>query len=192
MERSNCDRNGAHRLKGCVSASQNHQPKFYDRQLNFAQQTGFDEILFLNESAQLTEGAISNFFFRIDGKWKTPELSCGLLPGILRASILTSRDDAVECELKITDIRRADSIFCCNVLRGVRMVHSLHNTDGSIVWDLYSKSGAAHEPNLNMPARTMLFDMTRLARWRPLCLGRITVSLEFIGRGQKTSLHFAP
>ena len=140
--------------------------KFYDRQLNSARQTGFDEILFLNESAQLTEGAISNFFFRIDGKWKTPKSSCGLLPGILRASILTSRDDAVGCELRMADLRRADCIFCCNALRGVRTVHSLHNADGSIVWDSCSDPGAAHGPYLDVPTRTMLFDVTRLARWR--------------------------
>ena len=140
--------------------------KFYDRRLNSARQAGFDEVLFLNESAQLTEGAISNFFFRIDGKWKTPKSSCGLLPGVLRASILRNCDEAIEYELDLSDLRRIDSVFCCNVLRGARTVHSLHNSDGSIVWDSCSNPGAAHGPCLDVPTRTMLFDVTRLARWR--------------------------
>lgn len=120
--------------------------KFYDRQLNSARQAGFDEVLFLNESAQLTEGAVSNFFFRVDGKWLTPGCSCGLLPGILRASILQNCDEAIEYELGLADLQKADAIFCCNVLRGVRAVHTLHNADGSIVWKSCSNSGAAYGP----------------------------------------------
>ncbi len=72
---------------------------FYEHQLAKARQAGFDEVLFMNESSQLTEGAISNYFFRIDGKWLTPRLSCGVLPGVQRGYILQNLKGAEECEL---------------------------------------------------------------------------------------------
>jgi para-aminobenzoate synthetase/4-amino-4-deoxychorismate lyase len=108
--------------------------QFYDLRLQAAVTEGFDEILFINESAHITEGAVSNFFFAIDGKWLTPKLSCGLLPGVQRASILQGRDDAYESEIGLADLRRADSVFCCNALRGVREVRSLTSADGSCIW----------------------------------------------------------
>ncbi len=68
--------------------------------------------------------AISNFFFRIDAQWLTPKLDCGVLPGIQREFLLRNLDGAEECELEIRDILRADRIFACNALRGIRVVHS--------------------------------------------------------------------
>lgn len=45
---------------------------------------GVDEWLFLNGRGEVCEGTITNLF--VDGK--TPALSCGLLPGVLRAERL--------------------------------------------------------------------------------------------------------
>ncbi|MBV8634861.1 MAG: aminotransferase class IV, partial [Burkholderiaceae bacterium] len=53
------------------------------------------------------------------GNWITPPLSCGVLPGIMRAVLL---DDlawqAEESILKLEDLRRAEEIVVCNSLRG--------------------------------------------------------------------------
>ena len=53
--------------------------------LQLAQRDGFDEIICVNESGEITEGAVSNFLFLIDGQWVTTPLSAGVLPGVQRA-----------------------------------------------------------------------------------------------------------
>ena len=52
--------------------------------LDHAKQNGFDEVICINDRDELTEGAVSNFLFRIDGQWVTTPLSSGVLAGIQR------------------------------------------------------------------------------------------------------------
>lgn len=47
-----------------------------------------DEMLFANERGELCEGAITNLFFDIGDGLRTPPLDAGLLPGILRETLL--------------------------------------------------------------------------------------------------------
>jgi branched-chain amino acid aminotransferase len=56
--------------------------------LQLAQRDGFDEIICVNESGEITEGAVSNFLFRIDGNWITTPLSAGVLPGVQRSIVI--------------------------------------------------------------------------------------------------------
>ena len=56
--------------------------------LQLAQRDGFDEIICVNESGEVTEGAVSNFLFLIDGQWVTTPLSAGVLPGVQRAIVI--------------------------------------------------------------------------------------------------------
>ena len=51
---------------------------------------GVDEILFLNQRDELTEGAITTLFFDLGQGMATPPLTCGCLPGCLRAELLES------------------------------------------------------------------------------------------------------
>lgn len=53
---------------------------------------GINEKIFLNTKGQICEGTVSNIFFVKEKKLYTPTLSCGLLPGILRAYILETYD----------------------------------------------------------------------------------------------------
>ena len=60
----------------------------YTRQLSDleeARKSGFDEVLQFNMKEFFTEGAVSNFLFRIAGDWMTTPLSAGVLPGVMRA-----------------------------------------------------------------------------------------------------------
>uniref|UniRef100_A4WPF5 Probable branched-chain-amino-acid aminotransferase n=1 Tax=Cereibacter sphaeroides (strain ATCC 17025 / ATH 2.4.3) TaxID=349102 RepID=A4WPF5_CERS5 len=54
---------------------------------------GIDELLFLNERGELCDGTITTVFFDAGEGMRTPPLSSGLLPGILRESML----DAGRC-----------------------------------------------------------------------------------------------
>lgn len=81
---------------------------------------GFDEVLFLNERGELTEGAVTNIFLEIGGRLVTPLLSCGLLGGVMRARLLADRSlGASERVLFPEDLARAGRVLLTNSLRGV-------------------------------------------------------------------------
>jgi len=81
----------------------------------------FDTLLW-NERGELTEFTRGNVALRIDGRWLTPALRCGLLPGIARARLL--REGAIEEAVLVRDdLARADEIAFFNSLRGWLEVH---------------------------------------------------------------------
>jgi para-aminobenzoate synthetase/4-amino-4-deoxychorismate lyase len=90
----------------------------YNRELEIAKLEDFDEVIFFNNRGELCEGAISNLFVQLDGKLVTPSLSCGLLPGTLRAEMLEN-GKAVEGILTRADLARAESLFAGNSVRGL-------------------------------------------------------------------------
>jgi para-aminobenzoate synthetase/4-amino-4-deoxychorismate lyase len=94
----------------------------YEQQYEEALRQGYDEVIFMNERGELTEGAISNVFIEKDGRWMTPPVACGLLPGVYRRHLLKSKTDAEERILHMADLASADAIFICNAVRGCRRV----------------------------------------------------------------------
>ena len=79
-----------------------------------------DEIIFQNERGEITEGARSNVFVQRDGVLLTPPLSCGVLPGILRAELLAA-GQAREMVLAPGDLD--GEVYFCNSLRGLIRGH---------------------------------------------------------------------
>lgn len=75
------------------------------------------EAILLNEQAEICEGTITNIFMRRAGRLLTPAASCGLLPGVLRQSLLES-GEAEEVVLYPADLTRGE-LFCGNSLRGL-------------------------------------------------------------------------
>jgi 4-amino-4-deoxychorismate lyase len=81
--------------------------------------TRADEVLLANERGELCEGTITNLFADFgDGPLATPRLDCGLLPGILRGSLL-DEGRAVEAIYSFEDLKAAKAIFVGNSLRGL-------------------------------------------------------------------------
>jgi para-aminobenzoate synthetase/4-amino-4-deoxychorismate lyase len=101
----------------------------YDRELALAHEDGFDEVLFLNERGELTEGAISSLFVRIGGRLITPPLTCGVLPGVLRQHILATDPTAEERVLLPNDLYIADAVFLGNSVRGLRRVSRIDGVE---------------------------------------------------------------
>jgi para-aminobenzoate synthetase/4-amino-4-deoxychorismate lyase len=92
---------------------------FYDEPRQRAHATlGVDEVVFLNENNELTEGSITNLFIERDGSLLTPPLSAGLLPGTLRAELIAT-GRAVEHSLTLADLETAKTIFLGNSVRGL-------------------------------------------------------------------------
>jgi para-aminobenzoate synthetase/4-amino-4-deoxychorismate lyase len=97
----------------------------YNSELARARAEGFDEVLFLNQRGELTEGAISTLFVRLHGQLLTPPLAAGVLPGVLRRHILVTDPTAREQTLALADLAAAEALYLGNSLRGLRQVTRL-------------------------------------------------------------------
>lgn len=95
--------------------------QLFDQQYEQALRQGYRDVLFLNERGKVTEGAISNVFIEKDGRWFTPPVACGLLPGVYRRHLLETKG-AEERTLQMRDLTSADAVYICNAVRGCRRV----------------------------------------------------------------------
>ena len=96
-----------------------HRP-LYAEALKAATHAGYDDVLFLNQKGEVTEGAIHNILIQKDGRWFTPPIECGLLAGVQRRHILETHPEIEERVLSIEDLRQADAIYLSNAVRGLR------------------------------------------------------------------------
>ncbi|MGD0648545.1 MAG: aminotransferase class IV, partial [Acidobacteriaceae bacterium] len=98
----------------------------YNDELTRARSEGFDEVIFLNERGELTEGAISNLFVeRLGdpagaGELLTPPVASGVLPGVMRRHLLETFPHAEERVLTLADLEPPNTLWLCNSVRGLR------------------------------------------------------------------------
>ncbi|AKJ28408.1 aminodeoxychorismate synthase component I [Caldimonas brevitalea] len=76
----------------------------------------FDTLLW-NERGELTEFTRGNLGLRLQGRWYTPALHCGLLNGVYRAELVEA-GQWVEATLTPADLARAEAVVFVNGLRG--------------------------------------------------------------------------
>jgi para-aminobenzoate synthetase/4-amino-4-deoxychorismate lyase len=99
--------------------------ELYDGELErLSRETGCDEVLFLNERGELTEGSRTNLFLERGGRLLTPPLSSGLLDGTLRRELLAT-GRAQEAVLTLEDLARAEHVFLGNSVRGLLLAERL-------------------------------------------------------------------
>ncbi|MDQ9169761.1 aminodeoxychorismate synthase component I [Oxalobacteraceae bacterium R-40] len=92
----------------------------YDLAWRTAESQGAFDMLFCNARGELTEGARSSIFIKLQGRWYTPPLASGLLPGVMRRVLLADPAwNASERRLTLEDLRNAEEVVVCNALRGV-------------------------------------------------------------------------
>ncbi|EJL88343.1 aminodeoxychorismate synthase, component I [Herbaspirillum sp. CF444] len=101
----------------------------YDNAWQTAERHGGFDMLFFNERDELTEGGRSSVLVQLDGRWYTPPLCAGVLPGVMRTVLLRDPGWAVS-ERRVTrdELRRAQAVVVCNALRGA--------VPAEVVWDL--------------------------------------------------------
>ena len=92
----------------------------YDRGWREAEAKGAFDTLFFNERGELTEGGRSNVFVKLAGRWWTPPLASGVLPGVMRSVLLEEASglQATEKFLTRADVLNAEALLICNALRG--------------------------------------------------------------------------
>ncbi|HJU99592.1 MAG TPA: aminodeoxychorismate synthase component I [Burkholderiaceae bacterium] len=91
----------------------------YDAAWREAEAQGAFDTLFFNERGELTEGGRSCVFVKLDGRWVTPPLSSGVLPGVMRSVMLA--DPAWQAQERVITramFEQAQEIVLCNALRG--------------------------------------------------------------------------
>ena len=81
------------------------------------QSAGIFDIVLFNEDGQITEGTRGNIAVQLDGRWVTPPLQCGLLPGVGRALAL-SQGRLTEQVVTLQEASHASGWAFINSLRG--------------------------------------------------------------------------
>lgn len=89
---------------------------FYEEALRGAHHYGAQEAVLVREDGFVTEGSFTNIFVERDGVLLTPSAQLGLLPGVLRRSLLDN-DKAKEAELTLDDL--TDGFLLGNSVRGL-------------------------------------------------------------------------
>ena len=92
----------------------------YDDGVRAAEQAGAFDSLFFTEDGRLVEGGRTSVFVKLDGRWFTPCVADGALPGVCRGALLEDPAwQARERTLRLEDLLRAEALVVCNALRGV-------------------------------------------------------------------------
>lgn len=122
-----------------------HSPISYIKSLNYTENLlakaeiksqGYDEALFLNVYGKICEGAVSNVFWIKQSVIYTPEISCGILEGIIRKQVLDiCRILGLRLEegsYNLSELLSADEVFITNSLMGIMPVYRMDNTTYNI------------------------------------------------------------
>ena len=92
----------------------------------------FDAI-FLNEQSEVTEGARSSLFVKINGQWCTPPLASGVLAGVMRQRLLQRFPQIREKVLSLNEVTQAQQLLVCSALRGLQRAHWLKDANGDVL-----------------------------------------------------------
>ena len=91
----------------------------YDAGIRDAVAEGTFDTLFFGAEGQLVEGGRTNVFVQLGGRWFTPPLADGALPGVMRAVLLADPAWAASVRrLTRADLAAAEAVVVCNALRG--------------------------------------------------------------------------
>jgi para-aminobenzoate synthetase/4-amino-4-deoxychorismate lyase len=78
-----------------------------------------DDVILVNERGEATETTIANLAVRLDGRWWTPPLDAGLLPGCERAALLAD-GTLTERTIVVDELPDAQALAVVNSVRGWR------------------------------------------------------------------------
>ena len=118
---------------------------------------GADEVVFLNERGEVTEGSRSTIFLERNGRWLTPALTCGVLDGCLRREMIERADPIVEERVLTLEDLSTGQIWFGNALRGLIRGASAaplrEDREPSVATGQTIKMDSGPELNLQYPRR---------------------------------------
>ncbi|MEW6441762.1 MAG: aminotransferase class IV [bacterium] len=99
-----------------------------------ARAKGFEDAVILNHDGDVCECTASNLFAFRGGRLQTPEVTCGLLPGVLRETLIECMAEAgepvVEARLSTEELLESAEVFVTNSLAEVLPVGRI---DGKVL-----------------------------------------------------------
>ena len=75
-----------------------------------------DDVLLVNIDGEVTESTIANVIVLVDGRWVTPPVASGCLPGVMRR-VLLEAGEIIEAPVLISDLARAEGLALINSVR---------------------------------------------------------------------------
>ena len=105
----------------------------YDTAIQQAMALGAFDAIFVNAAGEVCEGARSNLLVKIQGRWITPPLASGVLPGVMRSRLLKRFAQIEERPLPLAEVMKADALLVCSALRGVQRAKWLRDEAGKVV-----------------------------------------------------------
>ncbi|MEG0371981.1 MAG: aminotransferase class IV [Clostridium sp.] len=97
-----------------------------------AKKRGFDGCIFTNNNDDICETSYANIFFRKEDTLYTPEIRCGILPGIMRDDIIKFAYEngfvVKKARIKLNEINEMDECFISNTVSAVYPVKNIGNT----------------------------------------------------------------
>ena len=75
-----------------------------------------DDVVAVNDAGEVVETTVGNLTVFLDGRWLTPPVDSGCLPGVERARLLEA-GEASEAVVRVEDLHRADEIRVVNSVR---------------------------------------------------------------------------
>ena len=89
--------------------------------LKIAHETGYDDVIRLNFNGEVSESAVSNLLLKIRGRWVTPNLASGCLPGITR-ELAVEWLDIEERVVRSEELEEVESIYLLSSLKEAQPV----------------------------------------------------------------------
>lgn len=93
--------------------------------LNMARALGGDDGLMRGPDGSIACATSANFMIEHDGRWCTPPLEDGALPGIVRGRLVRA-GLVIESRVRIADLETCQAACLTNALVGVRPIHTLN------------------------------------------------------------------
>ena len=93
--------------------------KLYDYELQKFKNEDFYDVIFLNEKDEISEGSFTNIFIKLNNKWLTPKIKCGILNGVYRQYLLNDKTTYSESILKLDNLRNVENIIITNSVRKI-------------------------------------------------------------------------
>jgi branched-subunit amino acid aminotransferase/4-amino-4-deoxychorismate lyase len=89
--------------------------------LRYAQENGFDDVLFLNQRGEVSESALANLLLFDGSRWWTPPLSSGALPGVTR-ELLIAHFEVGERTISQRDLVEMKAMALTSSLRDIQAI----------------------------------------------------------------------
>lgn len=87
---------------------------------------GYDDAILCDPDSRVLEAAHSNVFARFGTRWRTPPLTGGVLPGVVRDLLLSENEGGIdELPIPLQEFLDADEIAVTNSVRGVVSVSQI-------------------------------------------------------------------